>query len=303
MYGGNGGCWNWSSDVDATFAQYEGVYDQWQTAQDAQHAAYIAAWNQASADARAAAFYQAAQQVIIAGIQAAAAQYAADRQFDIADRQMNIAEAEFERYQEHFVCVENKLADEACEEEKYEPDYDTKSARAIVDVRKQFDLARKRLTRLRSRWCLDDFSKDLCDLETREAQAIAAAKDAAYRHEEAYAQAQCDARFNRATQVSNIGRGIQATGISTFAQGANNALGAVQTQLNGFNNVLGALSGGLSGIIQTQFAPSVNTIPSPYTNAYSTYTPQAIGGGGYGGAYAGLGGLQPAPVGGTGGLY
>lgn len=288
---------NWQvCPVDASFSDYA-AHDT--TQQDAWRAAY----EDAAEKARAAAFYQAAQAVVIAGIQAAAADNAADKQYDIANRQMQIAEEEYQRYKDHFICVEHALADDACVDELYAPDYETRANRAIVDVRKQFSEARSKLSRIRSRYCLADFSRDLCDLEVQEAKAIAAAKDAAYRYEETEQKAYDDRRFNRRIQVSNLGRNIQAQQVATYTGAMDLANQSIATRLGGINNFLGALSGGISGMIQanmqSQLAPSVYTnmyagvnAPNPYGSAYNfNYGgPSPIGAGagtfsGYGGMY------------------
>lgn len=255
---------SWSvCPVDATFSAYA-AHDSQQ--QDLWRTRY----EEAADAARQAAFYQAAQAVIIAGIQAAAADHAADQQWNIANRQMTIAEEEYERYKEHFICVEHELADDACEDQLYTPDYETRPNRTVVDVRRQFSQARKRLERQRSRYCLNDFGRAMCDLEAKEARATAAGKDAGYRYEESQQIMFDDRRFNRRIQVSNLGRNIQAQQVQTYASAMGMANAAIATRLSGINNFLGAVSGGISGMIQANLATQIS--PSPFTNAYAGAT-------------------------------
>lgn len=251
---------NWQvCPVDASFGDYAAhntsEEDKWREE-----------YKNASEAAKEAAFYQAAQAVIIAGLQVAAANYAADKQYDIANRQMSIAEAEYQRYKDHFICVEHKLADDACVDVLYTPDYVTRAGRAVVDIRRQFDGARKRLARQRSRYCMSDFCNDMRDIEVEEAKMTAVAKDAAYRYEELERDKFDDRRFNRRMQVSNIGRGIYNSQSNTYNAGMEVANQSIMTRLAGWNNFLGALSGGISGMIQANYqsrlAPSQAIQPS-----------------------------------------
>lgn len=253
------------------------------------NADWITAYNDAAEKARTAAFFQAAQAVIIAGIQANAASHAADRQWDIANRQMTIAEDEYQRYKDHFICVEHHLADDACNEVLYVPDYVTRAGRAQADIRVQFDVARRKLARTRSRYCVSDMARSLCLLEAEEAKAIAAARDASYRAEEIRRDAYDDRRFNRRISVSNLGRTIQAQQVSTYQGAMGMADAAIGTKLNGMNNFLGALSGGISGIIQANLQKQI--APSPFVGAYANSGPQSA----YGGYQFNYGG--PSPMG------
>lgn len=243
--------------INASWSDHKSLFDSWLAAQTASQGVWAAAYADAAEKARLAAFFQAAQQLAIAGLQYAAAQYIADKQFEIADRQMRIAETEHDRYTQHFWCVENLLADEQCALPEYTPDYLTQSARAVLDVRKQFDVQRQQLLRMRTRYCGRVIDFGLCDLAGAEARAAAEARDKAYRYEEARRDAKSDLRFNRQLQVSNLGRNIAAQSVRDMQAAGQLEMGVLQQRLGSINNVLGALSGGLSGIIQTQFAPSV----------------------------------------------
>ena len=256
-------------------------------------------YDNAATAAKDAAFYQALQAVVIAGLQAAASDHAADRQWNIANRQMSIAEEEYTRYKEHFICNEHNLADEACELTVPEANYDVRANRAAVDIRRQFSVARSSLLRGASRYCMHDASHTLGELAAQEARAISAVRDAAYRYEEDRAQALSDSRFNRAIQVANIGRGIHGAQINTYSgamQMANNSIG---TRLGGINNFLGAMSGGISGMVQANLAARIS--PSPFTGAIAQGGPSMA----YVNPYQfGMGGPTPMGAGaGTAGYY
>lgn len=263
------------------------------------------AYIQAATLARDSAFYQAAQAVIIAGIQAAAADYAADKQYDIANRQMEIAEAEYDRYLEHFICAEHKVAGEACDAEIYVPQYGTRANRSVVDIRRQFSLARQKMARSRSRYCLAGFEARLCDLEGQEAAAVAAAKDAGYRFEESEEKTLNELRWKHMLDSFNGGRGIM-TGQSNMYSGAMQmAFGAYETRLSGINNFLGAVSGGISGVIAAnqQLRMAQGVPPSPFTNSYAGYVSPSPYTTGYNFAYNGPSPLgAAASTGGLGGL-
>lgn len=259
---------NWNvCPVDATWSDYSGhdstMQNNWR--EDYRYAAELA---------KEAAFYQAAQAVIIAGIQAAAADYAADKQYDIADRQMKIAEDEYARYKEHFFCNEHAMAKEACDIEVPEADYETRANRAMADVRREFAAARRKMSRSRSRYCLADFSRTLCALEASEARAIASARDTAYRFEEKHVRALDDVRWARKKDVFALGRGIMEHQSSTYSSAMALASDSLATRLGGINNFLGAVSGGIQGMIQSNYAARV--ADSPYRNAYSHSGPHSV---------------------------
>ena len=259
---------NWNvCPVDATWANYSAHDAEQQSEWRSQYAA-------AAEAAEAAARYQALQAVAIAGIQAAAADHAADRQWDIANRQMEIAEEEYERYKEFFICNEHKMADEACEIEVPTADYDTRADRAQADVRREFATARRRLNRTRSRYCLADFSRALCQIDAAEARAVAAARDTAYRHEEQHVRALDDVRFSRAATVFGLGRGIQQGQSATYQSAMGLASDSLATRLGGLNNFLGAVSGGIQGMIQANYASQI--APSPFTNTYAASGPHMV---------------------------
>lgn len=256
-------------------------------------------YDKAAEAAKDAAFYQALQAVVIAGLQAAASDHAADKQWDIANRQMSIAEEEYDRYKDHFICNEHLLADEACALTVPVADYSTRANRAAVDVRRRYTDARRSLMRSASRYCMHDVSHALGELADKEARAVAAARDAAYRYEEDRALVLSDNRFNRAIQVANIGRGIQGDQLNTYSgamQMANNSIG---TRLSGINNFLGAVSGGISGLVQANLAARIS--PSPFTGSIAQGGPNMA----YVNPYNfGMGGPTPMGAGaGTTGYY
>lgn len=247
-------------------------------------------YDKAAEAAKDAAFYQALQAVVIAGLQAAASDHAADKQWDIANRQMSIAEDEYARYKDHFICNEHKLADEACAITVPVANYTVRANRAAADLRRQFSVARNSLMRSASRYCIHDVAHTLGELADKEARAIASARDAAYRYEEDRAQTLSDNRFNRAVSVANIGRGIQGAQLNAYSGAMTMANNAIGTRLSGINNFLGAVSGGISGLVQANLAARIS--PSPFTGA--------IAGNGPGMAYTtpynfGVGG--PSPMG------
>lgn len=258
--------------INASWSDHRDLFNSWLTAQQTSQGIWAAAYADAAEKARLAAFFQAAQQLAIAGLQYAAAQYIADKQHDIANRQMVIAETEHARYTQHFWCVENTLADEQCALPEYTPDYETQAARAVLDVRKQFDVARQQLLRTRTRYCGRMTDLAMCDLAGAEARAAAEARNKAYRYEEARRDSKSDTRFNRMLQVSNLGRNIAGQSVRDMQAAGQLEMGILQQRLGSINNVLGALSGGLSGIIQTQFAPNVGGV--------------GVNGGGMGGNFA-----------------
>lgn len=204
------------------------------------------------------AVFQALQMIAFGVMQYASADRTADQQYDIADRQMVIAEEEYQRYKDDFIPCETAFVEEQCAIAKPVVEYTIRADRVTRDVRKQFALSRQILGRARTRFCLVDYTHDLIDLGKAEALAIVAARSQAYREAEERHD-QLDAkRWDRRTWAINLGREVM-TGQSNIYSGAMGAASdAVGTRGNAMRNLLGTLSGAVSAIGVANYGPQIN---------------------------------------------
>jgi hypothetical protein len=194
------------------------------------------------------AIFQALQGVVFAGLQYASQDRTADLQYDIADRQMRIAEEEYARYKAIYVECENALAAEICAMECEEVDYEIRADRAERDVRRQYSMARSKLERARMRYCAHDMLADICDMEKEEALAVVMVRDIAYRYAETYRDILDERRWARRVLIMNHGRNVMTGQSSTYDVGAQGASAALQTRADAMQTLLGQVQGAVGTI-------------------------------------------------------
>lgn len=219
------------------------------------------------------AVYQALQQVAFGALEFASNDRTADLQYDIADRQMSIAEEEYARYKNNYIACEDALAAEICAMECPEVDYDTRANRAMVDVRKQFALGRKKIERMRSRYCAHDTMTTICNMEKAEALAVVQARDVSYRYSESYRDLLDERRWARRMAILQHGRNIMTGQSSMYDSGAGMASAAIGAQGDARNALLGRLSGAVGGIINAGAARRIANY-QPQQPAQSMARPQ-----------------------------
>ena len=221
-------------------------------------AAWQASYAYAADRAYEMAVYQALQMIAFGILEYASADRTADLQYEIADRQMRIAEEEYARYKEVFIPCEEALNEEVCALEDVIVEYDFRADRAQRDVRRQFGVARRKMQRVRSKFCLADLGRDMCNLEKAETLAVVAARDAAYRRAEERRDQLENERWTKKQWGVALGRDVM-TGQSTIYQsGMGLATQAVGAQGNAMRNLLGTLSGSVSSIMAANYAPQIN---------------------------------------------
>jgi len=215
------------------------------------------------------AIFQALQGIVFGALQYASADRAADLQYDIADRQMRIAEEEYQRYKDNYVECEDALAAEICALVLPPIDYDTRADRATRDVRREYSLLRRNLTRTRARYCLSDQMREYCDLEKAEALAVVQARDITYRYAEAYQDVLDERRWTRRMAVVTMGRNIMSGQSSDYQSGMQGASMAIQARQDAFSLLLGQISGGIGAIANAR------SVRNNARFTYSGYMPGA----------------------------
>lgn len=235
------------------------------------------------------AVFQALQGVVFAGLQYASQDRTADLQYDIADRQMRIAEEEYARYKALYIPCEDALAAEICAMECEVVDYDIRADRAERDVRRQYSMARSKLERARMRYCAHDLLANICDMEKEEALAVVMVRDIAYRYAETYRDILDERRWQRRVLIMQHGRNIMTGQSNMYDVGAQGASAALQARGDAMQGLLGGISGAIGGIAnaragnrlvhyqgvqQTSNNPySINNTPVPQSSYQSGVTP------------------------------
>lgn len=221
-------------------------------------AAWQTAYAYAADQAYDLAVFQALQGIVFAGLQYASADRNADLAYDIANRQMVIAEEEYDRYKEVYVECEDALAAEICAMECPEPDYDTRADRALRDVRKQFTIARKQLERNRRRYCMSDQLRDHCEMSKDEALAVVQARDIAYRYAETRHDYLDERRWDRRVVILQHGRNVKTDSSSQYSSGASGATAALQAMTNNTAELFGTISGGIGAVLNARYAQNIS---------------------------------------------
>lgn len=239
------------------------------------------------------AVFQALQGVAFGALQYASADRTADLQYDIANRQMNIAEEEYARYKEIYRPCEDALAEEICSTECPEVDYDLYADRASRDVTREYSLARQKLQRTRLRYCVQDHLTDHCNLDRSEALAKIAVRDAAYRTAEKRNDFLNQRRWDRRMQMFTMGRSIQTGQISTYQGAIAPATAALQAEQDALDRFLGTLSGALGQVAGAYYAPQINA-PSVFGIGQDSNFNTAWGN--YSSGFTGTGGTQAPPA-------
>lgn len=244
-----------STDVDATISACQG--------DNPCEAGWQAAYAYASDRAYQLSIYQALQGIAFGVMQYASADRTADKQYDIADRQMVIAEEEYQRYKDHYVACEDALAAEICALTIPDTAYDTYADRAQRDVTKTFSLQRQKTQRARNKYCVSDLLTDLCRIGKAETLAIVAARDAAYREAEQRRDVLDERRWNRRVTILEHGRSIQTGQVNTYSSASQLAVNALGARQNSLNNLLGTLSGAVGSVLNYTYGPQINS-PSTF---------------------------------------
>lgn len=197
-----------------------------------------------------------------------AAKDAAEKQYDIANRNMTIAEEEYQRYKDHFICNENKMGEEACLPWDENPDYAAAESRATRNARLAFGPQWGALERNRSRYCACDSLHDACDLAAEEAKALVSARNASYQIENANSRVAREYYDNFRNSIFSLGRGLQTNQLSTYSTAgvsASNALGALaQAKIERY----GAAAGGINNVLSAYFTPRINN-PQVYNGSFT----------------------------------
>lgn len=173
-----------------------------------------------------------------------------NRQIEIADDYARMAEDKFNRFRDRYAPIERALLNEVSHEPVYKPGYAAARNRAVSATNQAFAQASAQLGRWAKSYalCVDPSLVDnLMQSRTRDDTI-----NFNYRDEENYAQYRDDRRWNRRSDILNLGRGNSASAFS-YASTANKALTSVAGTLQQAGNGLAGLFGYLNNRNDTAY--------------------------------------------------
>ncbi|MGF6936855.1 hypothetical protein OKW41_006017 [Paraburkholderia sp. UCT70] len=240
----------------------------------------------------------AAAQTLLANNALEAAKDAAEKQYEIADRQQQIAEREYERYSAHFAACEDATIDAECARPEYLEPIEQEANRAIVDIRRQFGIARAQAQRRRNRYCIGSVIAIDRQLSIDEARAGGEAKERVRRFLEERQESRRDKFFNRKIQLFNIGRNIQASSVTEMNAAAQGFQRGTDIELAARNQFYGAILSSLGGLMGAGL--SMVGAPTGFGSAQGGRTSSSIGGSSSFSSAVGFGGAGLMGPGGLG---
>lgn len=253
--------------VDGTAANVEALVDKQIAYEKERYQKWVAEYRYQSNQLLAMATLSQLAQQYFADKALEASKDAAEKQWNIANRQMEIAEAEYERYKERFFCNEHNMAAEACEPFEGDPQYEIAAIRATRNARISFAPQYRAYQRARSRYCMCDDLADFCDLDKEEALATVAARNFAFEAEDVRANRRREYYDNFRQNVANFGREIQTTQLNTYAGAMPTAVAATNLVANARRERYATWAGGINNVLSAYFSPRI-AAPQVYSGGY-----------------------------------
>lgn len=168
-----------------------------------------------------------------------------EKRYQIAKDYANLASDRWNRFKDAYAPFERAMLSEAGNAPEYKPDYVGARERAREYTSEAFRSADEQMADLAKKYslCVDDTL--LNDMDYAEAVSRDDGTNYNYRDEEFWALYMSDKRWNRRSQMLNLGRGIQQMSAS-YADAANNALaqlgGLLDQGAQGAAKLLGYIS-------------------------------------------------------------
>lgn len=199
--------------------------------------------------------------IAIATLNSAAQIAIADQRYQIAKKYADMAEDRWNRFKDGYAPLERAMLNEAGNMAEYDPDYDGAKQRSSTYNTAAFRTADDQMADLAKRYglCIDESLLD--DMLYAEAISRDDGTNFNYRDEEFFALYMSDKRWNRRSQLLNLGRGIQATSAS-YANAANSALAQFGSMLNAGAQGAMQMLGYLGTKNETQY-PAMFSAASP----------------------------------------
>lgn len=188
---------------------------------------------------------QAVAAVAVAGIQAAVAKSVADKQYDIAKKQLAIAVFVQDTWKVNHLPCELKLLAEVCAEPLYVPQYNMVTARAGNDAAIAFSKQRAEIRRKLSIYSVGSFQALERQMGIAEALVTTDAVAAARRREDGRAELKKQQRIENQNRAVALGRGLldqSSGGMRAAAAGYSSGGATIASAMNSGAQLLGYLS-------------------------------------------------------------
>lgn len=173
-----------------------------------------------------------------------------NKQYEIAKEYQKLSTQKWERFRDKYSVLEKKMLNEASSMEDPDPDYADASARANTAADIAFGIMARDLKRYAKMYalCIDD------SLNTDRYKVLARddTTNFNYRDAENWAHYLSDKRWNRRSDILNLGRDNSSTGFS-YASAASNAFAGYAAALNQAGKGLSGLFGYLSNRNETVY--------------------------------------------------
>lgn len=194
-------------------------------------------------------------QIAIAAAQIYLQTYIQNKQYEIAKAYADITKDKWERFKNAYVPLERKLLAEAGNAAEYEPDYAAARSRGSSAAERAYSLAEQAFTTKAGQYalCIDPS----VNLDANRARSRDDTINFSYRDEENYAYYKQDKRWNRRSDILNIGRGNISTAFSYAKSASQNYAGlsaALQQVGNGISGMFGYLGNRMEMTYPTTFA-------------------------------------------------
>lgn len=178
-----------------------------------------------------------------------------NKQYDIAKQYQKLSEQKFERFRDKYAPLEKKMLNETSSVSKPTPDYYDARARGNTAADLAFNTMNRDMSRYAKMYalCIDDsLNTDRYKVLSRDDTV-----NFNYRDAENWAMYKSDKRWNRRSDILNLGRDNAATGFS-YAQTAN-------TAFTGFASAMNQAGNGLTGLFGYLNNRNEISIPSQFS--------------------------------------
>lgn len=199
-----------------------------------------------------------------------------EKRYKIAKDYANLAQDRWERFKNNYAPLERAMLSEAGNMSEYTPNYPEARARAMDYNGVVFRSADEQLADLAQKYslCIDTSFVD--DMDYAETISLNDSTNFNYRDEENWAHYVNDKRWNRRSQLLNLGRDLQSLS-ATYADAANRALTEVGGLLDSGAQGAMRLLGYLNTARETQY-PSLFSSAHPLTGQASGFGSAIISG-------------------------
>lgn len=144
----------------------------------------------------------------------------AERTYELANRQLKLAEEMFSFYKKNYLPHERGLSDQIDNYHKnpYRPQYETTGGRFVASTRQQFIGKRREVLMCASPYCTGALKNSLKQIALAEAKAVGNALNSAVKFEDLREKRMTEKWVNARLSFVGAGRGVAAQGMAGFGR-------------------------------------------------------------------------------------